>query len=86
MALTRQRGIPSVIWSQVVPTEYDVSRDGLRFVISDDRGRRFIGLTFAGALRRAEKAQDPLDPIHHEPFPDPAMIPLPGKKRDRTHA
>ena len=75
---TRKPEIPSVIRSEVVPTEYDVSRDGFRFVFSDDRGREFTGYTFKAAFRRAERAQDPRDPIHHEPYPHPADAPFPS--------
>lgn len=46
-------------------------------VLIYDRGRRFSGLTLKSALRRAEKAQDPADPIHHPPFPSPKDMPLP---------
>lgn len=77
MAHNQPHPIPSVIGSRVVPTEYDVSRDGARYVLSDDRGRLFRGLTFKRAFKRAERAQDPRDPIHHEPYPDPATTPLP---------
>lgn len=38
-----------------------------RVVLVDDRGRRFAGFTVQFAFRRAEKAQDPADPIHHPP-------------------
>lgn len=62
---------PGVIRSAVVPTEYDVETRGLLVVLSDDRGRRFSGLTLAAAFRKAERAQDAADPIHHEPFPSP---------------
>lgn len=78
----RSRPTPSTIHSRVVPTEYDVeSGRGLRcHVLIDDRGRRFSGLTLAGALRRAERAQDPRDPIHHPPFPSPSEVPAPARR------
>lgn len=77
MARKQPQKIPGVYHSTVVPTEYDVSRDGLKYVLNDDRGRIFTGLTFKSALRRAERAQDPNDPIHHEPYPHPSDTPLP---------
>jgi len=77
MTQATQATTPSVISSQVVPTEYDVWREGARYVLSDDRGRRFSGFTLKRAFARAEQAQDPSDPIHHEPFPHPADTPLP---------
>lgn len=77
----RNRPTPSTIRSRIVPTEYDIeSGRGLRrHVLIDDRGRRFGGLTLAGARRRAERAQDPRDPIHHPPFPSPAEVPAPTR-------
>ncbi|WP_417219605.1 hypothetical protein [Arthrobacter sp.] len=75
MLRTNKPTTPSVINSEVVPTEYDVGRDGRRFVLVDDRGRRFAGLTLQRAFRHAERAQDPRDPIHHEPFPHPGDVP-----------
>lgn len=77
MARKQPQKIPGVYHSKVVPTEYDVSRDGLKYVLNDDRGRTFTGLTFKSALRRAERAQDPNDAIHHEPYPHPSDTPLP---------
>lgn len=51
---------------------------GIRPVaLIDDRGRRFTGLTLAKAYARAEKAQNPADPIHHPPYPCPKDVPLP---------
>lgn len=44
--------------------------------LTDDRGRRFTGLTVARAFARAERAQDPADPIHHPPYPGPKDVPL----------
>lgn len=69
---------PSIVCSEIVPTEYDVEHTpvlGL-FVLVDDRGRRFPGLTLRGAFRRAEQAQDPADPIHHPPYPSPKEVAL----------
>ena len=43
----------------------------------DDRSRRFTGLTLKRAFKKAERAQDPRDPIHHPPFPDPREVPEP---------
>ncbi|MFJ2662534.1 hypothetical protein [Arthrobacter koreensis] len=77
MAHKKPKDIPGVYQSKVVPTEYDVSRNGLTYVLNDDRGRTFTGRTFTSALRRAERAQDPNDPIHHEPYPHPSDTPLP---------
>lgn len=48
-----------------------------RVVLTDDRGRRFSGRTLAKALVRADRAQDPTDPIHHPPYPSPEEAPLP---------
>lgn len=65
--------------SRVVPTEYDIERTpvlGL-YILTDDRGRRFSGRSLDSAFRRAERAQDPNDPIHHPPYPDPKDTPLP---------
>lgn len=70
---------PTIIASQRVPTEYDVSRTprlGL-YVLNDDRGRRFSGFSLHAAFRRAESAQNPADPIHHPPYPSPQEVPLP---------
>lgn len=77
----RSRPAPSTIRSRIVPTEYDVEagRGLRRHVLIDDRGRRFGGLTLAGARRRAERTQDPGDPIHHPPFPNPAEVPAPAR-------
>lgn len=72
------KDLPSTVYSKRVPTEYDIERTpvlGL-VVLSDDRGRRFSGFSLTGAFRRAEKAQDPADPIHHPPYPDPREVPL----------
>lgn len=73
--------IPATIFSHVVPTEYDVEIHsigiGKRVVLIDDRGRKFFGISIKHAFRRAEAAQDPTDPIHHPPYPDPAKTPLP---------
>lgn len=68
-----------IVASQVVPTEYDVERMPVigRFVLTDDRGRKFSGFSLSSAFRRAEKAQDPRDPIHHPPYPSPKDVPLP---------
>lgn len=77
MARRQRKTFPSTLWSKAVPTEYDVRREGARYVLSDDRGRRFGAFTLKGAFRRAERAQDPRDPIHHEPFPHPEDTPLP---------
>lgn len=46
-------------------------------VLIDDRSRRFVGFTLNSAFRRAERAQDPADPIHHPPYPNPEEVPLP---------
>lgn len=80
MARKQPKEIPGIYHSEVVPTEYDVSRNGVKYVLTDDRGRTFRGLTFNSAFRRAERAQDPLDPIHHEPYPHPSDKPLPEQK------
>lgn len=73
--------LPDIVRSKRVETEYDVfptRRLGLTSItLSDDRGRRFQGLTLNRAFQRAERAQDPTDPIHHPPFPSPAEVPLP---------
>ena len=84
MVRIQPKPFPSVITSKVVPTEYDVSHDGIGFVFSDDRGRLFRGFTFKGTFRRAERAQDPRDPIHHEPYPHPSDTPLPSRRTRRT--
>lgn len=70
-----QRELPSTIFSEVVPTEYDIetTKSG-RVVLVDDRGRRFIGLTLSGAFRKAERAQNQADPIHHPPYPSPREV------------
>lgn len=69
-----------MIRSERVPTEYDIetiSRAGITIVtLIDDRSRRFSGLTLASAFRRAEGAQDPEDPIHHDPYPAPREVSL----------
>lgn len=77
MARIQPKPFPSVVWSKIVPTEYDVRHNGLKYVFSDDRGRLFTGFTFKGAFRNAERGQDPRDPIHHEPYPHPSDTPLP---------
>ena len=61
----------AIIQSKIVPTEYDVYHENGRYVLTDDRGRKFKGIILAWALRRAEAAQDPSDPIHHPPYPSP---------------
>ncbi len=70
--------LPGVIGSRRVPTEYDIetiSRAGITIVtLIDDRWRRFSGLTLRSAYRRAEAGQDPRDPIHHRPYPDPREV------------
>lgn len=69
-----------IINSEVVPTEYDIvqtDRPLRRVELVDDRGRCFHGLTLKQAFRRAERAQDPSDPIHHPPYPAPNDTPLP---------
>lgn len=67
--------------SEVVPTEYDVERTRLGLhVLIDDRGRRFTGLTLKHAFHRAERAQDPSDPIHRPPFPNPKEAPWPPRR------
>ena len=76
--MSRRRSTPSTLNSAVVPTEYNVTRKGPRFVLTDDRNRHFAGFTLQAAFRRAESAQDPLDPIHHEPYPHPADAPFPS--------
>lgn len=77
--MPRPRLRPSVIASQVVPTEYDVERTPVfkPHVLIDDRGRRFAGHSLQAAFRRAEAHQDPADPIHHPPYPSPEEVPLP---------
>lgn len=68
----------AVVTSKVVPTEYDVEEAPFgRVVLIDDRGRRFVSFTLQHALRKAEKAQDPRDPIHFPPYPGPKGVPLP---------
>lgn len=73
--------LPETIFSERVDTEYDISTTsllGLALVtLSDDRGREFQGVTLNQAFRRAERSQDPTDPIHHPPFPNPMEVPLP---------
>lgn len=73
--------LPGVIGSRRVPTEYDVAtitRAGITIItLSDDRWRRFSGLSLASAFRRAEAAQNPADAIHREPYPDPRTVPAP---------
>lgn len=70
--------LPGTVQSRVVPTEYDVETDAQgRVVLVDDRSRRFTGSTVAAALARAERSQDPADPIHHPPYPSPAVVPAP---------
>lgn len=70
--------IPSIVHSERVPTEYDVVAAPLgRIGLSDDRGRVFTGWTLRSAFRRAERAQNPLDPIHHPPFPSPSEVSTP---------
>jgi len=54
-----------ILTSNVVPTEYDVWREGIWHIVMDDHGRTFRGLTQQSAFNRAERAQDPKDPIHH---------------------
>lgn len=77
MPLPRLR--PSIITSKVVPTEYDMECTPVfkLHVLIDDRGRRFAGHSLQAAFRRAEKAQDPADPIHHPPYPSPREVPQP---------
>lgn len=58
--------------SAVVPTEYDVEVNGRRVLVSDDHGRKFTARSLKRALRKAERAQDPSDPIHYPPFGRPA--------------
>ena len=70
-----------IITSKVVPTEYDVSRDGKKYILSDDRGREFKGRTLEAAFRRAERWQDPQDSIHHDPYPHPDDVPAPARRR-----
>lgn len=69
--------LPSAVSSQVVPTEYDVWVEGRLVVLSDDRSRRFSSDTLPEAVEKAELTQDSQDPIHSEPFPDPATVPWP---------
>lgn len=70
--------IPSTLLSERVPTEYNVEIGprGLPTLV-DDRSRRFTGLTLKRAFKKAERAQDPRDSIHHPPFPDPREVPEP---------
>lgn len=79
--MPRNDPLPSIVRSKVVPTEYDVTNNGRTVTLSDDRLRSFTGITLKSALRKAERAQDPKDPIHHEPFPDPSVTPLPASQR-----
>lgn len=79
--MPRKESLPSIVRSAVVPTEYDVTNNGRTVTLSDDRHREFTARTLNGALRKAERAQDPNDPIHHEPFPDPAQTPLPASRK-----
>ncbi|WP_311879121.1 hypothetical protein [Microbacterium forte] len=76
--LFNREALPGVISSKCVPTEYDIetiSRAGITIItLIDDRWRRFSGLSLRSALRRAEAAQDPRDPIHHRPYPDPREV------------
>lgn len=75
---------PSTVWSKRVPTEYDVESEKVLgisiFTLVDDRSRRFSGFSVNGALTRAERAQDPQDPIHSAPFPSPRATPWPHRK------
>lgn len=79
--MSPNRTLPSIVASAVVPTEYDVTDNGRTVTLSDDRLRSFTARTLNSALRKAERAQDPADPIHHEPFPDPTITPLPSSKK-----
>lgn len=73
-----QRSFPNTKLSEVVPTEYDVEQTKRgRVVLVDDRRRRFVALTLRAAFRKAERAQNPHDPIHHPPFPSPEEVPAP---------
>lgn len=80
----KREALPGVIGSKRVPTEYDIetiSRAGITIItLIDDRWRRFSGLSLRSALRRAEAAQDPRDPIHHRPYPDPREVSWPQAK------
>ena len=75
---------PSTIQSKRVPTEYDVETEqafGLAIItLVDDRSRRYSGFSLRGSLARAERAQDPRDPIHAAPFPAPGATPWPDRK------
>lgn len=73
-----KRSFPNTKLSEVVPTEYDVEQTKRgRVVLVDDRGRRFVALTLRGAFHKAERAQNPHDPIHHPPYPSPREVPAP---------
>src|SRR5699024_6703219 len=83
--------LPSTVTSSRVPTEYDVESLSFgRVRLTDDRHRRFVGLGLKRALARAEAAQDPNDPIHHDPYPAPDrtthVVPLPQGRRARRDA
>ena len=83
--------LPSTVTSSRVPTEYDVESLSFgRVRLTDDRHRRFVGLGLKRALARAEAAQDPNDPIHHDPYPAPDrtthVVPLPQGRRARREA
>lgn len=76
--------LPGTIHSKRVPTEYDVSRTRYGVVLSDDCSREYESFTLKSAFAKAERDQDPTDPIHHDPFPDPATVPVPKKRRSAT--
>lgn len=65
-----------MLLSHVVPTEYDVWEEDGQMILMDDRSRTFTADTLDAAFALAEAAQDPDDPIHHEPFPHPSEVPL----------
>lgn len=69
-----------ILTSHRVPTEYDVTKAHGLWVLQDDRGRTFHGLTKTAAYRKAERAQDPSDPIHHPPYPSPGDVPSPTRR------
>lgn len=75
------------IMSKKVPTEYDVvsvrDRGKGLWTLSDDRSRHFHGLTLQMAWLIAEFFQDKRDPIHHEPYGDPAESNAPKTLRER---
>lgn len=67
-----------IITSKIVPTVYDlVYTESGEVILTDDRGRQFHGPYLGAAIKLAEAAQDPHDPIHHPPYPSPEKTPLP---------